>query len=163
VYKIIGADGKEYGPVPLEQLQQWIAQGRADAQTLTQAVGSTDWKPLGSYPEFGPAAPPVVRPASTPATNNMAVAGLVFGLLGLTGGWMCCGGPLFSVLGIVFSSIGLSQIKRNPTRETGRSIAITGLVLSILGMVAAVVIGIVFWTMGVMGHHPTFWHRQWRF
>jgi hypothetical protein len=173
MYKIIGADGKEYGPVTAEQLRQWIAQGRANAQTLAQTVGGTDWKPLGLFPEFGPAAPPAlpvappsapaVRPTAAPTTNSMAVAGLVFGLIGLTGGWMCCGGPLFSVLGIVFSSVGLSQIKRNPTQETGRGVAITGLVLSILGVVAALVLGIVFGTLGILGHHPMFWHRQWRF
>ena len=42
----------EYGPVSPEQLRQWIAEGRANAQTLVQAEGSADWKPLGQFPEF---------------------------------------------------------------------------------------------------------------
>ena len=159
MYKIIGADGREYGPVTAEQLRQWVAEGRATPQTLTQTVGSTEWKPLALFPELGTALPP--SPPSAPTTNSMAVAGLVFGLLGLTGGWFCCG-PLFSVLGIAFSSVGLSQIKHNPSRETGRGIAVTGLALSILGLVATLILGALFGTIKMWGHPLTFWHRHWR-
>ena len=170
MYKIIGADGREYGPVSAEQLRQWIAEGRANAQTLTQAAGSADWKPLGSLPEFSQAAPPAtlgvssptppLRRAPSPTTNGMAVAGLIFGLLGLTGGWFCCG-PLFSILGVVFSSVGLSQIKRNPSQETGKGLAMTGLVLSILGLVAALILGSLFGMWRLWGRHPLYWHRHW--
>jgi hypothetical protein len=52
MYKIIGADGNEYGPVTAEQLRQWIAEGRANAQTKVQAEGSTEWKALSEFPEF---------------------------------------------------------------------------------------------------------------
>jgi hypothetical protein len=52
MYKIIGADGKEYGPVTTEQLRQWITEGRSNAQTRVQSEGSAEWKPLGSLPEF---------------------------------------------------------------------------------------------------------------
>jgi GYF domain 2 len=53
VYKIVGADQNIYGPVTAEQMRQWIVQGRVNAQTLVQAEGSSDWKPLAAYPEFG--------------------------------------------------------------------------------------------------------------
>ena len=52
MYKIIGADDREYGPVTGEQLRQWIADGRANAQTKAQAEGSTEWRPLSTFPEF---------------------------------------------------------------------------------------------------------------
>ena len=52
MYKIIGADGKEYGPVTLEQLRQWLAEGRINTQTRIQPAGTTDWKFLGELPEF---------------------------------------------------------------------------------------------------------------
>jgi uncharacterized membrane protein len=52
MHKIIGADGKEYGPVSVEQLRQWIAEGRADAQTRVAAEGETVWNTLGSMAEF---------------------------------------------------------------------------------------------------------------
>jgi hypothetical protein len=68
MYKIIGADGREYGPVTAEQLSQWIREGRANAQTKAQSEGSAEWKSLGEFAEFadalraaaaGPAVPPV--------------------------------------------------------------------------------------------------------
>lgn len=52
MYKIIGADQKEYGPVSAEQLRQWIAEGRVNAQTLVHPEGETEWKPLSSFSEF---------------------------------------------------------------------------------------------------------------
>ena len=52
MYKIIGADGKEYGPVTAEQLRQWIAEGRANSRTKVQPEGSADWKTIADLPEF---------------------------------------------------------------------------------------------------------------
>lgn len=52
MYKIIGADQKEYGPVSAEQLRQWISQGRVGAQTLAQAEGATEWRAISAFPEF---------------------------------------------------------------------------------------------------------------
>jgi hypothetical protein len=55
MYKIIGADGKEYGPVSVEQLRQWIAEGRAKRDSRAQAEGTTDWKLLSEFPELADA------------------------------------------------------------------------------------------------------------
>lgn len=55
MYKIIGADGKEYGPITAEQLGHWIAEGRANGQTRVQAEGTTDWRLLSELPEFAEA------------------------------------------------------------------------------------------------------------
>jgi len=67
MYKIIGADQREYGPVTAEQLRQWIAEGRAGPQSLICPEDTTEWKPLREIPEFadalagsGAAAPPGV-------------------------------------------------------------------------------------------------------
>ncbi len=51
MYKIIGGDGKEYGPVTVEQIQQWIAQGRANGQTKVQKEGG-EFQPLANHPEL---------------------------------------------------------------------------------------------------------------
>ena len=52
MYKIIGADQKEYGPVTAEQLRQWLAEGRVNARTLVQAEGAPEWKTLSAFTEF---------------------------------------------------------------------------------------------------------------
>jgi hypothetical protein len=62
MYKIIGADGKEYGPVTAEQLRQWMAEGRVNHQTSVQVDGASRWQTLASLPEFGGAVPPVASP-----------------------------------------------------------------------------------------------------
>ena len=174
MFKIIGADGRQYGPVSADQVRQWIAEGRANAKTLVQAEGSAVWKRLAEFPELSsPAAPvtppmpppagaptPMPVPGGLPKTNSMAVAGLIMGAIGVTIGWICCG-PFFSLLGIVFSSIALSQINRNPTRQTGEGMAIWGLVLSILGLLAAIGIGL--WALRGFGpgRHLYRWHYHW--
>jgi hypothetical protein len=176
MFNIIGADGRQYGPVSADQLRQWIAEGRADAQSLVQPEGSAQRKRLGEFPEFGQSSTPVSPPTTSiptasmrgpvptptfyPKTNGMAVTGLVMGTVGVTIGWLCCG-PLFSILGIVFSSIGLSQISRDPARQTGKGIAVCGLVLSILGVLIVIGLGTLFAMRRTLGRHPFYWHYHW--
>lgn len=51
-YRIVGADGRTYGPVNAEQLRHWISQGYANAQTWVPAEARRDWKRLSDFPEF---------------------------------------------------------------------------------------------------------------
>jgi len=77
-YKIIGADGREYGPISSEQLRQWIAQGRANAHTKVLSEGSTDWKLLSELPEFSAdLAAKQGSPRPQPVTATTAVNPLV--------------------------------------------------------------------------------------
>jgi|WetSurMetagenome_2_1015567.scaffolds.fasta_scaffold02883_3 hypothetical protein len=52
MYRIIGADGAEYGPVGFEQIHQWIVEGRVNDQTKVCPEGGIDWVLLGGLPEF---------------------------------------------------------------------------------------------------------------
>jgi len=146
MYKIIGADGKEYGPITADQLREWIVEGRANAQTKALAEGEAQWKPLIEYLEFAPLlarmAAPLTAPGRisitpTPRTNSMAMASLVMGILSITCGMCCCYGLPFNVLGIIFSLVALAQIRNDPLSQQGRSLAIAGLVLSLLSIVLA--------------------------
>jgi len=94
MYRIVGKDGQQYGPVSAEQLRSWIAENRANAQTLVQADGTQEWKPLGSFPEFaGDLKPPTMsaaapqtislpRLAPVPGASNKIAAGICGILLG---------------------------------------------------------------------------------
>jgi TM2 domain-containing membrane protein YozV len=94
MYRIIGSDGKPYGPVTADQLRRWLAENRVNAQTLVQAEGSQDWKPLSTLPEFvanlqaAPGAattPPFIAPlapASASRASNKVAAGICGILLG---------------------------------------------------------------------------------
>ena len=55
MYKIIGADQKEYGPISADHLRQWIAEGRVNANTQALAEGAAQWQPLSAYAEFAEA------------------------------------------------------------------------------------------------------------
>jgi hypothetical protein len=79
MYKIIGADHREYGPVSAERIRQWILAGRVNAQSRIQADGGA-WQSVGDLAEFGEvlkvqaaATPPPPRIASTEA-DRMAAA-----------------------------------------------------------------------------------------
>jgi uncharacterized membrane protein len=52
MYRIIGGDQKEYGPVTAEDIRHWITEGRANGQTSATPEGITDWRPLSTFPEF---------------------------------------------------------------------------------------------------------------
>lgn len=73
MYKIIGADGKEYGPITADILKKWIADGRANAQTRVQLEGTTEWRTLGEFPELA-AAVPTIAPLSTPTSSASLVS-----------------------------------------------------------------------------------------
>ena len=92
MYKIIGTDGRQYGPVNAEQIRRWLAENRVHAQTLVQTEGAQDWKPLGSLPEFTAglnAVPPPIIPApgaaASRASNKIAagIFGILLGSLGI--------------------------------------------------------------------------------
>jgi peptidyl-prolyl cis-trans isomerase B (cyclophilin B) len=65
-------------------------------------------------------------------TNTMAILGLVFAFV-------------FSPLGIVFSGIGLKQIKER--RESGRGLALAGLIISIISIVIGILAIVLFATV----------------
>ncbi len=76
MFTILGADGKEYGPVTVAKVQEWIAAGRANLQTKVRRSGDTEWRTLGEFPEFGgaPSAQPAVAPVAA-ATAPAAATG----------------------------------------------------------------------------------------
>jgi hypothetical protein len=77
MYKIIGADQKEYGPVTIDQIRQWIRDGRVNAQTQARLDPGGQWQPLSAFPEFadafGVGAP--TAPGTAPAPTPFAVGG----------------------------------------------------------------------------------------
>jgi hypothetical protein len=75
-YFMQGGDGKEYGPVSAEQLRQWAAEGRANAQTQVRLAEGGSYMVLGAVPELNAAgvasgsgyAPSFAQPSSEPAS-----------------------------------------------------------------------------------------------
>lgn len=112
MYKIIGADGKEYGPITAEQLRQWIAEGRANPQTRVLPEGAANWTTVGQLPEFAatalaPATITPIQPVLHPAAeqvNGPAVGLIVVAILG----------AVAQAASLVFRAVGFSLMAANP-------------------------------------------------
>ena len=129
MYKIIGADGKEYGPITAKQLGQWVAQGRASAATKVRLETATEWQTLESIPEFAEALaqPPTLPnlPAGAPVppkTSGLAISSLILGLLGFCG--------LTAIVGLILGIIAMVRISKSEGRLKGQGLAIAGVIIS---------------------------------
>ncbi len=74
MYKIIGADHKEYGPISGDHIRQWIAEGRLNANTQAQAEGAAQWQPLSAYAEFAEALGLTNAPSPFPSGSGGSAA-----------------------------------------------------------------------------------------
>ncbi len=91
--------------------------------------------PYGAAPAYQP---PPAAPAGAgggTATNGMAIAALVFGILSFV-----CLPFLGPVLAVVFGLVGLSKAKQT---GSGRGMSIAGIVLGILGLLVAIIATVV--------------------
>jgi hypothetical protein len=143
MYKIIGADQIEYGPITAEQVRQWVAEGRLNGLSKIQAEGSGVWKQLRDTPEFSALVPPspanlgVLPPgsrAAAPASNPLAGWALGTGIASLP----CCCLVVLSPVSIVLGVVALSQIKQNPN-QGGRGMAVAGIVLGCISLLMSLV------------------------
>ena len=101
MYRIIGGDGQEYGPVDADQVRRWLVEGRASRDSLVRHEDNGGWRALALYPELAAASvpPPVGR--VVPGQKSKVAAGLLGIFLG---GW----GIHRFYLG--FIGIGIAQI-----------------------------------------------------
>ncbi|MEY4386691.1 MAG: hypothetical protein RLY20_1974 [Verrucomicrobiota bacterium] len=95
MFTILGADGKEYGPVGVEELRRWIREGRAGGQTQVRPEGRVEWVALQTLPEVAEVftAPKLPGEAgSIPIVRTLAVSmfviegiGFLLSLVGIIG------------------------------------------------------------------------------
>ena len=139
MYKVLGIDQKEYGPVSAEVVLRWIKEGRANASTKVQAEGATEWQCLAEVPEFveavarGRRPPPIPGRPALPSTLprhppgktcGLAIASLVFAILCV----VTCG--LTSLVGLPLGIVALRKIRKSEGRLKGRGLAIAGICVS---------------------------------
>lgn len=159
MYKIIGNDGKTYGPVNAEKIREWITQGRVDNRTALLPEGASEWTFVGLVPEFTkdfPSSPPVITPPKmvalpTNRTNSFATAGFVCGLISLT---CCCGCP-FNILGLIFSIVAMVQINGQVQKQDGWGLALAGLICSAVSLLLSLGLGLLQLAMTPARAH---WH-----
>ncbi len=89
---------------------------------------SAPYPPPPGYAYPYPYGAPYGAPMPARGTNGFAIASLVCGILFL------CAGIFGSILAVVFGHIALVQIKRSGDMESGRGLAIAGLVIGYIGL-----------------------------
>ena len=111
MYKIIGTDKREYGPITLEQLRHWMTEGRVNGSTMISVDGGP-FQPLAGIAELAgllPSSPPlaisspVVTQEIQRSVSNPATFLLVAAALGLLGSLV---GVMMNVLQINMGSFG---------------------------------------------------------
>jgi hypothetical protein len=168
MYKIIGADKKEYGPITADQIRQWIRESRLNAQSQAQAEGETAWRALGTFQEFandlgtgappmhpplssaprvlgsgagpgsGPGLAPISREAAQQAVNGPAVGLMVTAILGFV---VVAIRLVFSLAGLAGIDFGLQQIQDARIQQMfGRLSSTLGIFECIIGAIVGVVV-----------------------
>ena len=111
MYKIIGTDKREYGPITLEQLRHWMTEGRVNGSTMISVDGGP-FQPLAGIAELAgllpsslplPISSPVVTQEIQRSVSNPATFLLVAAALGLLGSLV---GVMMNVLQINMGSFG---------------------------------------------------------
>jgi hypothetical protein len=74
-----------------------------------------------------------------PATNGLAIAALVCGIIGI------CSGPP-AIAAIICGHIGLSQIQRSSGTQEGEGMALAGLIMGYIGVCLWVIIAVAYVT-----------------
>jgi hypothetical protein len=87
MYYVIGADGKMNGPLSVDEVHRWLADGFANKYSRVRRDGEDTWQPLSSVPELAPRPPaPVPRvaapdPVAAPSSVIAEYAGRDFPVL----------------------------------------------------------------------------------
>jgi len=147
-YKIIGADGKEYSPVALAELQKWVGEGRITGATQVSRSDQQGWSTAASFPELGVrdstgAAPVAAASAADPALEKQLKGGgswfywiaglsLVNSVLALSGS-----GTRF-ILGLGITQI-FDELAQGMGSGAGRAV---GVVLDLLAAAVFVFFGV---------------------
>lgn len=146
-------NGQSAGPFEEAQVRAMLAGGQAAPETLACPVGGTEWQPLGGVLGGGaPAAMPLAPyqgsfpTAVAPApTNGLAIASLVLGCAALG----CCG--VTSLPAVICGHLALGQLSRAGGAQTGRGLAIAGLVLGYLMMAGVALYFLFIIGLGLLG------------
>ncbi|MFD0783438.1 DUF4190 domain-containing protein, partial [Micromonospora azadirachtae] len=102
--------------------------------------------PASPYPVTGTHAPRHVL-VQVPPASGAATASMVFGILGVLGGWCLFGLPC--ILAVVLGHVGLHETRQGT--KSGRGMAVAGLVLGYVFVAPMIAFTIMVFFGGIMG------------
>jgi hypothetical protein len=141
-----GSSAGQTGPVEDAELRALIASGGVGPETLVWRDGMKDWLPLRSVPELSLHSPALPGPATGMAyhqpyyvpvvpNSGLAIASMVCGIVGVL---MCVYGGLLGLPAVICGHLAISQINSSPVPMAGRGMAIAGLVMGYLALLASI-------------------------
>ncbi|MFR3729580.1 hypothetical protein [Lacrimispora sp.] len=122
----------EYHKEPSEGLKE---ETRPDSFSVEEVKRDWNYQEVPSQPVKSP-------------QSNMALASLVMGIIGIVTSCCCYGGLIFGSLGILFGLL-------SKTEDRFEGYAKAGLITSVIGMVMAMLLGIVLIIFAVAGEFET--------
>lgn len=152
-------NGRQYGPMDVEQLRQWARSGTLKPTDLVWTEGMAEWARADAVPgqfQFAPAPPAVVPPALIP---HRGATVLIMGILGL----VCC--FIFGIIGWAMGSSDLRDMNAGRMDPSGRGLTQAGKICGIISVILAI-ISIVITLIAMAcgdGHHYYFHHRAFTF
>lgn len=141
----VGRGSQQLGTFTVQEINDGLATGRFQSNDLAWHEGLTDWQPLNSLAALKPAAPPPItnnpppvpqpifqaRPAPQPVLQGQKTSALAGWSLGLGIASFLCS-LLTAIPAIICGHMALGRIKRSNGVQTGRGMAIAGLVMGYL-------------------------------
>ncbi len=136
--------GKNYGPVDFSHLQYLANSGQIRSEDMVWKEGLPEWLEAGRVPGliknpaaehgqtpvyFGAVAAPFSATSEFPRVSALAVTSFILSLL-----WLCGVG---SLLAVIFGAVALHQIRLGRGRIRGTGLAISGLSIGIVSLVAS--------------------------
>lgn len=154
------ADGLSFGPVPREELDRWLTEGRITPQAQVKQEGGFTWLPATQvYPQLQAAAQPAGNPfADSLATQNPYAppagggaynwptgsrryreqhrggAILAMSIVGI----FICG--FLTIAAFIMAIIDLNKMNKGTMDPSGKGLTIAGLVISSIGLAVTVLI-----------------------
>lgn len=102
--------------------------------------------PYGQPPAYGPQGyQPPVHYVTGPPTSGTAVASLIFGLIGILGGWCAFGIPC--LIAVVLGHAAMKETKSGA--KSGHGLAVAGLILGYFVVIPAVILSIMLGIGGI--------------
>jgi hypothetical protein len=154
-------DNQQTGPFSEAEVQAQLASGAITRESLVWWDGQPDWKPLGqtslgAAPAGGVTSHPAPSTTSIPAqaafpvtgsqrTSTLAVVSLVFGCIG----WLC--GPILGLAAVITGHMARAEVRKDPSL-TGGGMALAGLILGYVWIVAVIIYFVVIGVLVGLGN-----------
>lgn len=97
-----------------------------------RATDPTGWQPPAAAPSIWQPQQVMQYPMAVSPNQTLAIVSLCLGIASVTIGWCCYIGVILSPGALITGFIALSQIKKDPSRNTGRGFAIGGIVTGVI-------------------------------